>query len=234
MTLGIMQPYVFPYIGYFQYIAAVDSFVLYDDVAFIRQGWINRNNILQHGKPLLFTVPLKDASSFRNICDTEIAQAQYQTWRNKFYKTLEQCYRKAPFFDSVLELLTSVFKPDERFISQLAGKSISDVCNYIGISTPVKYASGNYTNQTLSGEARVIDICRQEGANQYINPVGGQHLYHRQHFALQGIDLKFISVQPVQYPQYDHSFVPSLSIIDVLMFNDAERIKYLLTQYQLT
>ena len=90
-----------------------------------------------------------------------------------------------------------------------------------------------YANQHLSGEARVIDICKQEGAQRYINPVGGQKLYHRPHFAAHGIDLKFISGQPIQYPQYDHSFVPSLSIIDVLMFNDADSIKNLLNQYQL-
>ncbi|MDR6194877.1 WbqC family protein [Siphonobacter sp. SORGH_AS_0500] len=99
MTLAIMQPYLFPYIGYFQLLNAVDKFVIYDDVAFINRGWINRNSILNNGKAQLFTVPLKEASQNKLI--HEISIDTDQKWRDKLLKTIQQNYKKAPHFAAV-------------------------------------------------------------------------------------------------------------------------------------
>lgn len=233
MTLGIMQPYLFPYIGYFQNIAAVDKFVLYDDVAFIRQGWINRNNILLQEKSFLFTVPVRDTSSNRLINDTEINTEQYILWRDKFYRTLEQAYKKAPHYSIVSALVKQVLESEQDNISNLAGNSIKSVCDYLNINTPLVYSSVLYQNQDLNGQERVIDTCKLESADRYINPKGGMHLYDKKDFKDQGIILEFLAAREVKYTQLTNEFVPWLSIIDVLMFNDIESARSLLTEFEL-
>src|SRR6266498_1735594 len=104
-----MQPYLFPYLGYFQLIHAVDRFVVYDDVAFIKQGWVNRNRILINGQPSYVTVPLKQASSFRQIRDIEIDDSpQNREWPSRFLKSVDNAYRRAPQFTHVFPLIESV------------------------------------------------------------------------------------------------------------------------------
>lgn len=93
MKIAIMQPYIFPYIGYFQLINAVDKFIIYDDVNYIKQGWINRNKILLNNEDYLFTFPLKNASSYKKINEIELSENLYSKWKIKFFKTLE-VYKK--------------------------------------------------------------------------------------------------------------------------------------------
>ncbi|MFW5701046.1 MAG: WbqC family protein, partial [Cyclobacteriaceae bacterium] len=124
MKLAIMQPYLFPYIGYFQLIHAVDKFVFYDDVDFIKQGWISRNNILLNNQFFTFTVPLVSISSNQKINRTEIHLHQYQNWRKKFFKTLNQAYKKAPFYKVVMPIIDEVFGAEHKYINDLARESI--------------------------------------------------------------------------------------------------------------
>ncbi len=128
MRIGIMQPYIFPYIGYYQLIGAVDKFVFFDDVNFINKGWINRNNILVNNKAYLFTIPLKDSSQNRKIRDISVADDG--SWKNKILKTLEQSYRKAPYFDQTLALINDVFDSGFTHIHQFAKGSVT-VISYI-------------------------------------------------------------------------------------------------------
>lgn len=102
MKIAVMQPYLFPYIGYFQLLNAVDMFVVFDDVNFIKKGWINRNNILVNRQKYLFTVPLKDASQNKLIKEVQIAD---DGWQEKFLKTVAQSYKKAEFFDEAFALI---------------------------------------------------------------------------------------------------------------------------------
>lgn len=233
MTLGIMQPYLFPYIGYFQYIAAVDKFVLYNDVSFIRQGWINRNNILLNGKAFMFSVPLQNSSSFRLINDTAIDTKLYDQWCGKFFKTLSQAYSKAPYFDQAFTLVEGVLKMDVASIGDLAAHSVKAVCEAVGIKTTVYASAGLYGNESLNGQDRVIDICLKESVSRYINPKGGILLYSKEDFRQHGIELRFLSSTPFSYPQFANEFVPWLSIIDVMMFNDPSTIQTYLKEYQL-
>lgn len=233
MTIGIMQPYLFPYLGYFQNIAAVDQFVLYNDVNFIRQGWINRNRILVDNREFLFTVPLEEISSFKLICDSKVNQALYPTWKLKFLRTLQMSYSKAPNFEEVFPIVESVLEDDGQTIDKLAGKSISSVCEYLSIGTTLVDSKNRFGNEQLSAEARVIDICQKLDARKYVNAIGGQELYSKKEFSAKGIDLNFIKMRPVEYEQFSKQFIPGLSIIDVLMFNDVNTVQGMLRQYDL-
>lgn len=235
MKLAIMQPYLFPYIGYFQLIKAVDRFVVYDDVNFIKQGWINRNNILVQGKPLLFTVPLKNQSSFLKINESLINEKFYETWKSKFLRTIEQSYKNAPYFKDVYTLIDRILNEnyDDKSISDLAVKSIIEVSKYLEFKTEFVLTSSSYNNHDLNGKERVIDICIKEKALHYINPVGGQELYDKNYFKERNLELNFIKSLPVQYAQFKNEFVPWLSIIDVLMFNSVEETNALLMKYEL-
>jgi hypothetical protein len=233
MKLAIMQPYIFPYIGYFQLIHAVDKFVAYDDVTYIKQGWINRNKILLNGKEFIFTVPLKNASSFTTIAQTEINQNLYDGWRNKFYKTLDQAYRKAPFYQPVSELITTVFDARHTTIAELAVASITASSTYVGLQREFVPTATGYGNNDLKAKDRVLDICRKEKADVYVNPIGGKELYAKEEFAQSGITLHFVKSHNIVYPQFNNEFVPWLSIIDVMMFNAPADVMKLLAEYDL-
>jgi hypothetical protein len=232
-SIALMQPYIFPYIGYFQLIRAVDRFIVYDDVTFIKQGWINRNRLLANGAPLFFSIPLSGAGSHTLIREAQINNKLYASWRIKFFKTLEQYYRKAPQYEQVLPMIKDVLAGEPQLISDLALCSIKAVCAYLGITTKILETSVNYGNSNLKAEDRVIDICCQEGTQIYVNAAGGQHLYSRQKFSAKGIELKFLNSSNVHYQQFKLPFVPFLSIIDVLMFNTFDVLQEFIAAYDL-
>ncbi|RPD46906.1 hypothetical protein DNI29_12145 [Hymenobacter sediminis] len=234
MTLAIMQPYLFPYIGYYQLLGAVDRFVVYDDVTYIKQGWINRNNTLSNGQALLFTLPLIDASSNRLIRDIRVHDRLFEPWKGKFLRTLAQSYSKAPHVGQVVGLAEHVLeKAAGHSISEVALDSLTVVQQYLGLTTEVVPTSSHYNNAELSGQQRVLDICRREGATAYINPIGGQQLYDKDVFRTQGLELSFIQARKVPYRQFKNEFVPWLSILDVLMFNSVAETRDLLREYDL-
>lgn len=235
MTLAIMQPYFLPYIGYMQLMGAVDTFVLYDDVSFINRGWINRNKLLINGQEHLFTIPLKDASQNKRI--NEVHLADDPKWRSKLLKTIEQGYRKAPQYAVVMPLTEKIVNFTTDSIADLIYHSLAELNGYLGLTPTLIASSSVYENTQLKAQERILDICNQEGATRYINPIGGMELYDRERFAEAGITLNFIRSERVEYPQFNRgnsdTFVPWLSILDALMFNDVPTVKELLTQYEL-
>ena len=234
MKIAIMQPYIFPYLGYFQLINAVDKFVFYDDVNYIKGGWINRNQILLNGNKNLFSIPLKNASSFQTISETLIHAELYLIWKKKFLKSLEQSYRKAPFFDDVYHLIQHVFELDNKTITELCIESIKQVSTYLELKTVFETSSQQYaTTKGMEKAARLISICQLNCTDTYINPSGGKELYQKEYFKENGIDLFFIENQLPPYKQFNNDFVAGLSIIDVLMFNSKEEVKKMLNQYHL-
>lgn len=232
-SIALMQPYIFPYIGYFQLISAVDRFIAYDDVTFIKQGWINRNRILANGAPLLFSIPLSGTGSHTLIREARINSDKYAVWRSKFFKTLEQYYRKAPQYEQVLSMIKEVLTGEPELISLLNVRSVKAVCSYLGIKTVIIETSVNYANRHLKAEDRVIDICLQENTKVYLNAIGGQELYSYSNFRSHGIELKFLIPGDISYQQFGYPFVHSLSIIDVLMFNKPEAVYRLVGEYKL-
>lgn len=233
LRVAVMQPYLFPYLGYFQLLNAVDRFVVYDDVNFIRQGWINRNNILVNGAAHRFTLPLSGLSSFTAINEVHIDQRLFGIWRSKFMKTLAQAYSKAPHYKQIIILVDQVLDPAATHIGQLARASIEVVAGYLDIATTIIPSSSCYNNKSLKGQERILDICRLEGARYYINAQGGSDLYDRTVFSSRGFKLSFLQPGLSAYPQGGGPFVPGLSIIDVLMFNAPERMRSMLNEFDL-
>jgi hypothetical protein len=231
MKVSIMQPYFFPYIGYFQLIHAADKFIILDDVNYINRGWINRNRMLMNGKDFLFTVPLNAASQNRLINEIEILSGN--EFKSKTIKSFESSYKKAPFFNDVFPLLIEVFSSEEKLISKLALSSILSVCSYLNIKTMLIETSTVYLNHHLKGQERIIDICIRNRASVYLNPQGGTELYDKKNFSKNNIELKFLTPGKIQYHQFKNDFIPWLSIIDVLMFNSKDEVKNMLNHYTL-
>ena len=226
-----MQPYFFPYIGYFQLIKCVDKFVFYDDVNFIKGGWINRNRILVNNEPHYINIEMKGASSFRKINEIEI-NTNY-VWRKKMLSTIKLNYKNAPNFPIVFSLIEDVLDGDYNYLNDYVKKSIRSTCMFLNISTEIVDSSSKYQNEGLRSTVRILDICEKEKASNYINPIGGVELYKKEDFNGKNIQLLFVGTQSVEYGQFGHKFVPWLSIIDVMMFNNPIEISKMLDKFKL-
>ncbi|MDP4208587.1 MAG: WbqC family protein [Bacteroidota bacterium] len=228
MKVGIMQPYLFPYIGYFQLMRAVDTFVIYDDVNFIKQGWINRNRLLLNGKDFMFNITLNGASSFKKINEIGV-----QGNNQKLIKTIEQAYYKAPHFRTVFPMLNEILLYQESNLAKYLTNSLHVIVNYLGIDITILISSEIKKDDSLKADDKIINICQHLTATNYINAIGGQELYSKQKFAQHGLVLNFIKSKPITYQQFKNNFIPWLSIIDVMMFNSKNEIWSLINNYEL-
>jgi len=229
MRIAVMQPYFFPYIGYFQLVNLVDKFVFYDDVNFIKNGWINRNRIIINQKASYFTIQLKNASSFKKINEIEFTDK-----RHKLLKTLEMAYKKAPYYNSVMPMVEDVLKYETNKISNLAIYSVIKTSNYLGFNTDFDISSKSYAEtQGLNKAERLIEICNQNKINNYVNAIGGKELYAKDTFKKSNVNLLFIKSKINEYKQFNNEFIPGLSIIDILMFNSIEETNKMLNSYEL-
>lgn len=231
MRLAIMQPYFLPYIGYLQLMYAVDKFVLYDDVNYINKGWVNRNRLLVNGTEYLFTIPLKEASQNKLI--NEIYLSNDPKWRGKLLKTIEQAYKKAPFYSTVCSVVEKIINFEDDKLSNWIAASFGELAAYLDIQTKIVPSSSIYQNTHLKAQERILAICQQEGADHYINPIGGTELYDKTVFEKSDIQLNFIKSKAIVYPQFKNEFVPWLSIVDLMMFNDKATIQGFLGDYEL-
>jgi hypothetical protein len=213
--LAIMQPYLFPYIGYWQLVNAVDRFVVYDDVNYIKSGWINRNRILINGKATFFTVPLSGASPNNKINNIELVAGKH--WRKKITKTMELTYRRAAHFENVFPMVEKILAHEAEELADFLLNQLTFVSRCLGVRTEIVRSTNRYPNEHLHGQDRVIDICKYEGASIYINAQGGQDFYQSHAFESQGLALKFLQSTAPPYRQASKIFVPNLSIVDVLM-----------------
>ena len=231
MKLGIMQPYLFPYIGYFQLINTVDKFVIFDDVNFINKGWINRNRILLNKQEHMFTIPLEKASQNRMINDINLYVNN--GWKGKLLKTFDNAYRKAPMFREVYPILERIIGFEERNLSTFISNSIEQICIYLKIDTHIVLSSLRYNTGHLKGQDKILEICRIEKSDVYINLFGGLEIYHKEAFEKQSLELLFLKSKPIHYKQFRSDYIPSLSIIDIMMFNEKDKITDYLNEYEL-
>ena len=230
MTVGIMQPYFLPYIGYWQLMAAVDRFVIYDNVQYTKKGWINRNRFLRNGEATYFTLPLRKDSDYLTISERALAEDfDPRTLLNP----LSSAYRQAPRCAVVLPLLEQIVAAAPRNLFEYLHHSIALTAQQLELRTPIVVSSSIDIDHSLRSESKVIAICRALGADRYVNFVGGRDLYSPETFAASGIELKLIRSQLTEYPQLAHPFVPALSILDVMMFNSTEAIQRMLGEYEL-
>lgn len=231
MKLGIMQPYFLPYIGYWQLINAVDEYVICDDVNFIRHGWINRNRMLINNEPRLFNIQMLSASPNKLI--NQIEMSQDNIWKEKLLKTIKYCYSKAPYYKEVYPIIQDIIMCNESNLSKYIEYSIRIICKYLNINTKIIISSSLNKNNELKGQDRPIHICKILGATEYYNAIGGQELYSYKDFQDNGIKLRFLEADKIEYKQYSSDFIPNLSILDVMMFNSVEEINIMLNQYTL-
>lgn len=223
MNIAIMQPYIFPYIGYFQLVHASDTFVFYDDVNYINKGWINRNNILLNGKAQLFTLPCKELSQNKLIKDIYLLDDPAPV--QKILATMQMAYKKAPFFKEVYPVIEhTLTAAPAASLGNVTVSSVKNVWNYLGLTKNFKTSSESYTNQELKKADRLIDICHIEGITDYVNAQGGKAIYTKEYFKERGVNLSFLIAENYSYLQFKEPFTPYLSIIDILMFNSKEEI----------
>lgn len=232
MKAAIMQPYFCPYIGYFQLISSVDSFVVYDDIQYTKKGWFNRNRLLLDGKETLFTIPLKKESDFLNVCERHLADDSLKA-RNKTLARIAQSYRRAPCFELVMGVVEKIFLFEGQNFFEFIHYSLRELCRELDIDTEIIVSSILTVPENLKGQERVISTCKTLDADTYINAIGGQALYSKDAFAAEGIELSFIRSRPIVYQQLGSEHIPWLSIIDVMMFNDRETISGFLKEYEL-
>ena len=190
MKISIMQPYFLPYIGYWQLIDSADLFVIYDDVNFIKQGWINRNKIIVNGKPIYFTLNLKKASSFKKINEIEI-----NINPDKLLKTIYQAYCKYPFFEEGYSLIEDIFKIKTNNLSSFVYHSIIEVNEYLNIKTKIKISSDLKIGEKFKAQDRIIYMCNKLKADTYLNMIGGVNLYSYSDFNRAGLHLEFLSTK---------------------------------------
>ena len=232
MKLGIMQPYFLPYIGYWQLISYVDKFVVYDDVTFIKGGLINRNRYLYQGEAKYFNIIMDGASSYKKINEISLLQDGARS-RKKLLSTIQMAYKKAPQFEIIYPLMESIIMFDESNMSKFIENSICCICEHLGISTEILISSNIEKTPDLTKDDRVIDICKRLNADTYINAIGGRDLYAQDKFAQNGLSLGFIKTGEIIYKQFNDTFVPGLSILDVMMFNSPETISTMLDNYSI-
>lgn len=228
MKLAVMQPYLFPYIGYFHLIHAADLFLIYDDVSYIKRGFVNRNSISSPGGLAKFTVPVLGASQNKLFSELEFSEEV-----DKVIKTFEYSYSKAPYFENVFPIVQKTLKFPDRSIASVCKKGFEEIFSYLDIEKVFKKTSEIDYDRSVSARDRLIALCHHFEADKYINAPGGRKLYKKQDFAEAGIDLKFVDSLEVEYRHAGENFIPKLSIIDVLMNCSPEEVTSLLGNYEL-
>ncbi len=231
MRIAIMQPYFFPYIGYFQLISASNVFVLHDDVQYMTGGWVNRNRILLNGEDRMITFPVQKAGYALPINARSYVSSNQGV--RHIINQVKQAYAKATCYRQVFPMVEELLMFEDRNVARFNENLIRRICDFIGIRTSITTSSALEKDDSLSGQDRVLDICKRVGATDYTNPIGGTKLYHQEAFQLCGITLRFLAAQEERYKQLGDKWIPFLSIIDVLMFNSVQEVQHLLTKYRL-
>ncbi|MBQ2558992.1 MAG: WbqC family protein [Fibrobacter sp.] len=229
MIIAGNQPYFIPYIAYWQLMKACDLFLIGDDYAFIKDGWVQRNRILCQGQPAYFGLEISNISSNRLINQTGLIKVDSA----KKLKTLYHCYCAAPYFKHGYELMEKILTFPSTDLTTFLVHSIELIRDYLGIKTKMMFTSQFEGNRQYKCEQRIFDFCDRLGGTTYVNAIGGQSLYKKDEFMKHGITLKFIHSHCREYQQFKNKFVPGLSIIDVIMFNSQEQISQMLDEYTL-
>jgi hypothetical protein len=225
---AVMQPYFFPYIGYFQLMSQCDTFVVFDDVQYVDHRWMNRNRILLNGKSAWLTYPVERGPLAGSIRD-RLYVARDQD-RLDVLNKLHEAYRRAPNYEPVRALVQSCLDFESRSVSAFNANLLEAVARAIGLRSTMKFASDFGIDPSLRGEDRVLAVCAALGAREYVNSIGGVSLYSSENFDRRGVTLRFLKGEAVQYRQFGAEFVPSLSIIDALMFTDESELADMLSR----
>lgn len=220
--VAVMQPYFLPYVGYFQLIASVDKFIIYDNIKYTKKGWINRNRLLAGGTDQLFSLPLRSGSDALQVRDRVLAD-DFQP--RKLLAQFHGAYRAAPEFARVYALLERIVLHPDRNLFAYVRHSVEAICAELAVGTAIQVSSEVAIDHSLRHQDKVLAFCAATAATTYVNAIGGTELYSKEDFAARGVELRFIRSRPLEYPQFGQPFVPWLSIVDVMMFNPPEKVR---------
>lgn len=234
MILSVMQPYFFPYLGYFLLIKHADTFVSFDTPQYIDRGWVNRNRIIHQNRPeaAYITVPLQKHPFDAAINQVEIDNAQ--DYRGRILGQVDASYKKrAPFFRPVRELLLSCLEGETQSLARLNELSLIKTCEYLGLPFNLQVFSRMdlQIDPVLDSGEWGLNISKAMGASRYINAPGGMALFDQKKFDDAGIDLRFLKIRFTPYEQKKPVFLEGLSILDVMMFNPPEKVLSMLDDY---
>lgn len=221
--IAILQSNYIPWKGYFDLIAAVDEFVLYDVIQFTKNDWRNRNIIKTSQGPQWLTVPVGQ-DIHRRICDVTLPIDG--RWQEKHWRTLVQNYRAAPHFAEVAAWLEPLYRERDATLSTLNRRFIEAICRYLGIRTVISDAR-DYTFVEGKNE-RLISICQEAGASEYFSGPAARCYADETLFAAHGIALTWFDYEGYQpYPQLWGAFAHAVSIVDVLFNCGPDSPRYL-------
>ncbi len=227
-----MQPYFLPYMGYFHLLNSVDEFVIYDNIQYTKKGWINRNRILVNGKDKLISLPLKKGSDYLNVIDRKLSD-NWDGERSKLLNLIKSSYKRSPQYSIVFPIIEKCIQFPDNNLFNFILNSLTQLNLFLEIDTKVTISSAINIDHTLKSKDKVIAICKNLDATTYINAIGGQELYNVEDFKNHKLDLKFIKSSLLNYKQYKNEFIPWLSILDILFFNEKQDIIKHLNEYTL-
>ncbi|MFP5080822.1 WbqC family protein [Pedobacter sp. JCM 36344] len=235
MKIAIMQPYFFPYVGYYSLIKHSQKFLIFDKVQFIRHGWIDRNRIL---KPIegwqYIQVPLLKHPREAQIKDIEIRNSE--PWRDKLKAQLTHYKKRSPYYSQCMEVIDSALSIQTESIVELNEHILKTTCKYLNIDLDIATFS-NLDLQIEDVQAPdewALNISLAMGFETYINPPGGMDFFNREKYHDHGVDLIFLSNNMQKYSQMRTSFENGLSIIDLMMFNNVDNINLIIDDITLT
>lgn len=227
-----MQPYLFPYLGYFQLISAANVFVLSDDLQYINKGWINRNRILINGAPALINFPLKKGKELSRI-NERVLSDDFSAQMERLFRTFKTVYAKAPCYRTVMPFIEEVIRFPGTNLATYTENAVRKICRHLDITTPIVISSDLDIGEVTDKSDRIVKTVKKLVGDLYINPIGGLELYDFVYFRKHGVELKFHRMDDIAYRQFGNEFVPHLSIIDVLMFNEVPEVQRMLSCYSL-
>lgn len=235
MKLGVMQPYFMPYIGYFSLIKHTDQWVIFDTAQYIKKGWINRNRIMSKSAKgfSYINVPVAKQPLETPIKDTLIALIP--GWKKKIMGQLAYYKGKAPFYNETIRLVENIFEKECRTISEINTISLITICKHLNISFKYQLFSKDTMGikSVNTPDEWALEICKKTGATEYINPPGGRSFFDKNKYLTAGINLRFIIPNLVPYKSIDGAYIPGLSILDVLMFNDLGKVHEMLDSFEI-
>lgn len=235
MALGIMQPYFFPYPGYFSLIKATDKLILFDISQYVRHSWMNRNRIIDANthEGRYISVPVKKARLKTPINETRLFNNE--CWKEKINVHLGYYRKHAPHYNRVLDFLNETLRPEFAYLSELNIQTLKATCDYIGIDLNFEiFSEMSLRIEPVNGaDEWGLNICKAMGETEYINPIGGKSFMDTRKYQNGNVDIKFLKYDFKPYDQKRDQFIPGLSIIDSMMFNSPEELYQMLDDYQL-
>jgi len=226
MILGIMQPYFFPYLGYFDLISRCDSWVVFDSCQYTPRSWMTRNRIAHPTKDWMYF--RCDVHGSQHMAISEVELADPDKTRRTLLGQLTQYKKSAPFYRDVIELVKTSFESlPSPSLTDMNVSAMAAVCAYLGIHfAPVIASQENFELPPVCHPGQwALEISSVLHADMYINPPGGKDLFRPEEFSERGIGLAFTRVPDFEYDPAPFTFVPSLSILDVLMWNSPEQVR---------